>query len=76
MSVAAGAPMRHRLADRLRQWVERHLPWFDPAAEQARNHASEQLIASSRSARARATRTIRHRNLSDGYREYGQRVRR
>jgi hypothetical protein len=65
--------MHHGLADRIRGWVERRLPWYDVDREQARNHDSEVAIAKSRAARAKATRTIR---TADAYRAYGSRMHR
>jgi len=61
------------LIQRVQRAIERWLPWFDPEAEQAHCRESAALMASSRTVRANATRTIHLRN---GYRSYGDRVRR
>lgn len=76
MNVVAGAPIGHPMRDRIRAFIERHLPWWNPEHEERRNHASQQTLAYGRATRATATRTIRRRTLNDGYRAYGERVRR
>ena len=65
------------MRDRFRWIIQRlAMPWFNEAREAERNHASDQLFASSRATRGAATRKIRQGSLRDGYRAYGERVKR
>jgi len=70
VNVSVGTPT---VFDQVRDLIERHLPWYDPEAEERRRQAAELAFAQARRVRVRANRVIR---AHDGYRAYGARVHR
>jgi len=60
-----------RAADRVRSFIERHLPWYNPDESHQVPAESKVLEVDSRRVRTQATRTMRAR---DGYRAYGRRA--